>query len=163
MSLKELNINPLSCYSLPRFTWLCGLKNTDVNLQYLKDDTLIRLLENNIRGGVSGVMGPRYVESNNKQKVLYIDANKLYGWAMSEYLPYDEINFEEKYDINETLNTPDDADDGYFVEFDLEYPKNKEKTKYFPFAPVNRIVEDEALSEYQKSVNVNGKNKKISM
>ena len=31
-----------------------------------------------------------------KKKVLYIYANILYGWAMSDYLPYDELKFLKK-------------------------------------------------------------------
>ena len=137
-SLKEFGIHPLYCYSLPGFTWLWGLKYPDVELQYFKDDTLIRLVENKIRGGVSSVMGDRYVESNDEQKVLCIDAFILYSWAMSQYLPYDKIKFEEEYNINELLNTSDDADVGYFVECDLEYSKkNKRNNQIFPLAPVN--------------------------
>ena len=46
------------------------------------------LLENNIRGGISGVMGDGYLKSDENTKIIYIDANNLYGWAMSQYLPY---------------------------------------------------------------------------
>ena len=150
LSLDEFEINPLYCYSLPGFTWLCGLKYTNIHLQYLKDKDLILLLENNIRGGISSVMGSRLVFSNNYQKVIYIDANNLYGWAMSQYLPYDEIKLETDFSIDDILQTPDDNDIGYFIEVDLSYPKEiKEKSKYFPFAPVKRKVDKNELSEYQ--------------
>ena len=32
-------------------------------------------------------MGDRYVYSDENKEFLYKDANNLYGWAMSEYLP----------------------------------------------------------------------------
>ena len=100
---------------------------------------MILLLENNIRGGISSVMGDRYVRSDKNKKILYIDANNLYGWAMSESIPYDEIKFEKDICLNDILNTPDDSDIGYFIEVDLIYPDNiKEKTKNFPFAPMNK-------------------------
>ena len=35
-------------------------------------------------------MGDRYVRSDENKKVLYVDVNNLYGWAMTENLPYDE-------------------------------------------------------------------------
>ena len=60
---------------------------------------MILLLENNIRGGISSVMGNRYVKSNDNKKILYIDANTLYGLAMSEYLPYDDIKFDKNITI----------------------------------------------------------------
>ena len=32
-------------------------------------------------------MGDRHVVSDVNKQILYIDANILYGWAMSQYLP----------------------------------------------------------------------------
>ena len=89
VSVNEYDINPLYCVSLPSYTWQCGLKYTGINLQTLQDEDMILLLENNIRGGISSVMGDRYVKSDDNKEILYKDANKLYGWAMSEYQPYD--------------------------------------------------------------------------
>ena len=100
---------------------------------------MILLLENIIRGGISAVMVDRYVKSDENKKVLYKDANNLYGWAMSEYPPYDEIKFDRNVKLEGILDTPDDSSSGYFVEVDLKYPDNiKEKTKLFPFAPENK-------------------------
>ena len=62
-------------------------KFTKIKLDYIKDHKLLLLLENNIRGGISGVMGDRYIKSGDKTKIIYIDANNLYGYAMSQYLP----------------------------------------------------------------------------
>ena len=39
-------------------------------------------------------MGDRDAESDDNKKMLYKDARVLYGWAMSECLPYDEIKFD---------------------------------------------------------------------
>ena len=55
---------------------------------------MILLLENTIRGSLSSIVDNRYVKSVEKKKILYVDANKLYGWAMSQYLSYDEIKFD---------------------------------------------------------------------
>ena len=83
----EYSINPLYSFSLPGFTWKAGLKITKFELGFIKDKELLLLLENNIRGGISSVLGPRYIESDENTKLLYINANNLYGWAMSQYLP----------------------------------------------------------------------------
>ena len=61
VSVTEFDINPLYFVSLPGCTWECGLKYTGINLQTLQDKDLILTLENNICGGVSSVMGDRYV------------------------------------------------------------------------------------------------------
>ena len=97
-------------------------------------------------------MGPRYIESDENTKLLYIDANNLYGWAMSQYLPngdFKKIKFLENDDYEyyseqcdelldeikeDVLSTPDDHKYGYFIDCDFEYPAEiKEKTKNFPF------------------------------
>ena len=141
VSINEFKINPLYCVSLPGYTWQCGLKYTGINLQTLQDEDLILTLENNIRGGISSGMGDRYIKSDEKKKILYIDANNLFGHSMSEPLPYDEIKFDKNVKLEDILNTPDDNVIGYFVEADLIYPDNiKKKTKYFPFAPVNKKI-----------------------
>ena len=67
VSVSEYGINPLYCVSLPGYTWLCGLKYTGINLQTLQDKDMISLLENNIRGSISSVMGDRYVISDENK------------------------------------------------------------------------------------------------
>ena len=101
-------------------------------------------------------MGDRYAETDETTSLLYIDANNLYGWAMSQPLPTggfkefsqetfiagsvhgDDFYIQELQQsfLNGILNTPDDAQKSYFVEVDFEYPQEiKQKTKNFPFAP----------------------------
>ena len=139
VSNNEFKINPLYCVSLPGYSWQCGLKYTGTNLQTLQDKDMILLLENNIRGGISSVMGDRYIKSDENKKILYVDANNLYGHSMSQYLPYDEIKFDNNVTLEDIINTPDDNDNGYFIEVDLIYPDNiKQKTKNFPFAPMKK-------------------------
>ena len=156
ISVNQYDINPLYCVSLPGYTWQCGLKYTGINLQTLQDKDMILLLENNIRGGISSVMGDRYVESNGDKKILYVDANNLYGHSMSEPLPYDEIKFDNDVNLEDIINTPDDSDIGYFVEVDLKYPDNiKEKTKNFPFAPENKKINPDNFNDYMKEIKSN--------
>ena len=118
VSVNEFGINPLYCVSLPGYTWQCGLKYTGINLQTLQDKDMILLIENNIRGDISSIMGDRYVKSDENKKILYGDANNLYGHSMSQSLPYDEIKFDKNVKLEDILNTPDDSDNGYFVEVD---------------------------------------------
>ena len=157
-STLEYGINPLYSYSLPGYTWKAVLKLTNIKLDFIKDKQLLLLLERNIRGGISSVMGPRYIESNENTKLLYIDANNLYGWAVSQYLPagdFKKMNLCCEYDsalMNEIrediLNTPDDNEFGYFIECDLEYPAEfKEKTENFPLCPYQTRADPECFSE----------------
>ena len=142
VSQNEFGISPLYFVSLPGYTWSCGLKYTNITLQTLQDKEMILFLENGIRGGISSIMGDRYVKSDKDKNILYGDANNLYGFSMSQFLPYDNIKFEtENVCLEKILNTPNDIDIGYFLEVDLEYPYNKgQKTKHFPFAPENKTI-----------------------
>ena len=126
---------------------------TDIKLRTLQDKDVILLIENNIRGGISSIMGDRYVLSDESKKILYVDANNLYGWAMSEYLPQDEIKFDRDVKLEGILNTPDDSDIGYFIEVDLKHPDNtKQKTKNIPFAPVKIKINPDDFSDYMKEI-----------
>ena len=78
--------NPLHSYSTPSYTWKAGLKLTGVKINYITDDKLRSLLENNMRGGPSSCMGIRYVK-RGERKIVYGDVNNLYGWSMSQCLP----------------------------------------------------------------------------
>ena len=113
---------------------------------------MILFLENNIRGGISSVRGNRYNKSGGNKKILYIDANKLYGHSVSQPLPYDEIKFDKNVKLEDILNTPDDSDIGYFIEVDLKHLDNiKEKTKNFPFCPKNKKVDSNDSSDYMNT------------
>ena len=153
VSFNEFESNPLYCVSLPGYIWQCGLKYTGIKLQTLQDKDMILLLENNIRGGISGVMGDRYIKSDDNKKILDIDANNLYGDSMSQSLPYDEIKFDKNVNLEDILNTPDDSDIAYLIEVDLKYPDNiKEKTKNFPFCPENKKTNPDTFSNYMKEI-----------
>ena len=89
---------------------------------------------------------------------------------MSQMLPYDEIEMWHGHPdlymnwLDEILNTPDDSDIGYFVEVDLKYPDNiKEKTKNFPFAPENKIIDKDKYNDYMNKMKPEnyGKSKKL--
>ena len=70
VSVQGFGFNPLKCVSITGYTWQCGLKYTDTELQTLQDKDMILLLENNVGGGISSVMGDRYVVSDEKKKKI---------------------------------------------------------------------------------------------
>ena len=141
VSTEEYGINPLYCVSLLGYTYQCALEYTDIELQTLQVKDLILLIEKIIRGGISSVMGDRYVKSDENKKILYMDATNLYGHSMSQMLPYDEIEMWHGHPdlymnwLEEIINTPDDNEVGYFFEVDLKYPDNiKKKQRISHFA-----------------------------
>ena len=67
---------------------------------------------------------------------MYVDTNILYGWAMSQSVPYDENKFGTRVSLEEKLNLPDDSNIGLFLEVDLSCSYTiRGKTKNFPFTP----------------------------
>ena len=113
------------------------MKYTDIKLQTLQVEDLILVIEKNIRGGVSSIMGGHYVKSNENIEKTYMDATNINGYSMSEMLPYDKIEMWHgppdllMRKLEENLNTPDDKDIGYFIEVDLKYPINMKKKQEF--------------------------------
>ena len=101
-------------------------------------------------------MGDRYVKLDENRKIFYRDATNLCGHSMSQMLPYDESEMCHGHPdiymkkLEEILNIPDDNDVGYFIEVALKYPDIiKEKTKIFPFAPENKIIQkDENICRF---------------
>ena len=75
------------------------LKMTKQKLELLTEYDMALMIENGIRGGIS-LFSNRYAKAYNKYTdkkydeskesvfLTYLDANNLYGWAMSKYLPY---------------------------------------------------------------------------
>ena len=58
---------------------------------------------------------------------MYLDANNLYGWAMSQKLPINGFKWVEKSRLsrfNEMFikNYDENSDKGYFFEVDIDYP-----------------------------------------
>ena len=147
---KAYGNNPLYSYSTPSFTWKAGLKMTGVKLDYITDDKLRLLLENNMRGRPSSCMGNRYVK-RGERKTVYEDMNNLYGWSMSQYLPtgdFREIKV-TRSSVKTILKTPDNHEHGFLIECDLEYPSSiHEKTKHFPFLPDKKRIKVEGFSFY---------------
>ena len=78
-----------------------------------------------------------YVKANNKYMkdydknkessyLKYWDLNSLYGWAMPQKRPVDDFRWvENKSQFNEDFieNYNKDIDEGYFFEFDFQYPE----------------------------------------
>ena len=75
----------------------------------------------------------KYMKNHDKNKessyLEYLDANNLYGWAMSEKLPVRNFKWIEKDDILKIdekfiKHYDENSDKGYILEVDVEYPKN---------------------------------------
>ena len=96
--LEHYSLNPAHFYTSPRLAWKACLKKTGIRLELLTDPDMLLTFECGIRGGITQEVY-RYAAANNKYMgelyspkeessyLQYLDANDLYGWAMSQLLP----------------------------------------------------------------------------
>ena len=96
------------------------------------------MVEKGIRGGICQVTH-KYTKANNKYMknydkkiessyLAYLDENNLHGWGMSQILPVNDFKWVEKSKLsrfNERFikNYKENSDIGYFLEVDIDYPK----------------------------------------
>ena len=87
---------------------------TEVSLGLISSQEILEFFESQVRGGVSTIFH-RYAEANNqylpnfdpskpKSYITYLDANNLYGWAMSQKLPTGNFKWLNQSEINEKFN-----------------------------------------------------------
>ena len=134
MCNKDYELDPAHFLSLPRLAWQACLKKTNIKLELLTDyDTL--LIVEGIRGGICHSIH-RYAKANNKYMknynnneessyIQYLDANNLYGWAMSKKLPVNGCKWTDNNIINEEFlkNYNENDKKGYILKVDVKYLK----------------------------------------
>ena len=134
--LKVYELDPAHFLSLPGLAWQACLKKTNIKLELLTDYDMLLMVEEGIRGGICHSIH-RYAKANHKYMenydenkessyIKYLDANNLYGWAMSQKLPVN--NFKWVKDTSKTneefiKNYNENNEKGYILEVDVKYPK----------------------------------------
>ena len=162
LNMNTYKLNPLYYISLPSFSFDCFLKLSNVELDTIQDEQILKDFISPMRGGICGVMGDRYIGSQNesysqsqsqrsmakhgeawpkshdRRSIWYIDANNLCGYALMQKLPYKDFSFTNKT-LDKVLNTSDDSDYGYWLICDLEYTNEcKQRTGNFQLLPHKR-------------------------
>ena len=85
--------------------------------------------------------------------ITYLDKNNLYGWSMSEYLPYGEFKWLKNVDGLDVMSINEKSETGYFLEVDLEYPDElHDLHNDYPLASEKLVVTNDMLSKYCKEI-----------
>ena len=119
---------------------------------------MVLLHESIFCGGMSSILGERYVITDENKKNIYTDAIHFYGYSMSEVLPYDEIEMWHGHPdlymkkIEKFLKTFVDSDFGYFIQVDSKYPDVIKEKKHFPYCPENKISLKDNFITYMKEM-----------
>ena len=151
MCIKEYELDPAHFLSLPGLALQACLKKTNIELDLLSNYDMLLMVEEGIRGGICHSIH-RYAKANNKYMknynnneessyIQYLDANNLYGWAMSKKLPVNGFRWLDSDKINEIneefiKNYNENDNKGYILEVDVRYPKRlHELHNDLPFLP----------------------------
>ena len=124
-------------------------------------------MEKAIRGGVC-MISNRYAKANNRHHmksydpakkssyIWYLDANNLYGWAMSQLLPIGGFCWMRDSEVTTwtaeiVAGLDPQGAAGYMLEVDLEYPAEvHDLHNDYPCAPEKMAVHEEMLSAYSQ-------------
>ncbi|KAL9987185.1 hypothetical protein ACROYT_G001444 [Oculina patagonica] len=162
--LEKYELDPANYYTSPGLSWDALLKKTGVELELLTDYEMHLFVERGIRGGIS-MVSKRYAKANNpyvegfdpsqpKKYIMYLDANNLYGWAMSKPLPKSGFRWKKVMPTEKEIITKKEfAKAGWILEVDLEYPKELHDVhSSYPLAPEKKKINKEMFSPFQKKL-----------
>ena len=155
-------LDPAHYFTSPGLSWDAMLKMTNIELELISDVDMFQFIEKGMRGGISYIAN-RYGKANNKymknynledasKYIMYLDANNLYGWAMSQYLPTGGFKWltEEEVDLSKYN---DESEKGLVLEVDLEYPEElHDLHNDYPLAAEKIKVTEDMLSPYCREI-----------
>ena len=163
--LQYYKLDPCHYFSSPGLSWDAMLKMTKIKLELMTDIDMFQFIEKGLRGGTSYIAN-RFSEANNKymenynetepsKYIMYLDANNLYGWAMSQYLPTGKFKWLTKEQIKKTnlAHFSENNDEGLILEVDLDYPQElHDLHNDYPLAPEKLKVNKNMLSNYCQKI-----------
>ena len=163
--LQYYKLDPCHYFTSPGLSWDAMLKMTNIQLELMTDIDMFQFIEKGMRGGISYIAN-RYGKANNKymkeydekapsKYIMYLDANNLYGWAMSQYLPTGGFRWMTEKQINKInlAQYNEDSNKGLILEVDLEYPKElHDLHNDYPLGPEKVKVTNDMLSGYCKKI-----------
>ena len=158
---KHYELDPAHFFTTPGLAWDAMLKMTKVELELLGDVDQLLMIEKGIRGGNSNVF-KRFARANNKfmknfdetqtsKFLVYLDANNLYGWAMSQPLPVGDFAWMRREELQNWEKLVLEEGKGCILEVDLEYPRElHDLHNDFPLAP--EILEFEGTQKLTQNL-----------
>ena len=127
--MNHYGLEPTWYFSAPDIAWDATLKMTKVQLELLSEPVMLLMIESGIRGEIATIshrhakankkyMGTEFDSTKDSKFISYLDANNIYGWAMSNQLPRSGFKWmtdDEFFDDWEHRTC--------ILEVDLEYPE----------------------------------------
>ena len=133
MCLEHYKLDPAHFYTSPGLAWKACLKCTGIRLGLITDPNMLLMFEHGIRCGITQAvrkyaaannpyMGDKFDPNEDTTYLQYLDANNLYGWAMSQPLPTGGFGWVD-VNPNEISELATRTDKGYILDVDVSYPK----------------------------------------
>ena len=143
--LKNYGLCPSYYMRALALSWDAMLNMKKVELELIPDPNMYIFFEKGKRGGASYISN-RYSKANNKylksydpkqesKYITYLEANNLYGYAMSKFLPTSGFKWidPKEFDLNKYTSN---SSKGCVLEVNLEYSKElHELHNDYPLAP----------------------------
>ena len=163
--MEYYGLDPAHYFTLPNFAWDAMLLKTGVVLEPITDQEIYEMVERGLRCGMCQVghkeakannkyMNDEYDETKPSNYIKYLDANNLYGLAMSMKLPIGKLKWIKKMLTEQMIMDWNENDDNaYILEVDLEYPKEiHDEHSDYPLAPENMNITENLLSNHQREL-----------
>ena len=156
--LKFYGLDPCHYFSSPGLSWDAILKMTGIKLEKISDIEKYLFIEKGLRRGISYI-AKRHAKVNNKKSstfITYLYMNNLYGWEMSEYLPYGGFKWLENIDEFDINSINEKTEIRYLLEVDHKYPNElHELHNDYPLALEKLANSIDMLSKYCGKLLVN--------
>ena len=146
ISRREDGLDGAHYMTISQFSLSSALKLINKPIDLCPTPEMYRMFEKNIRGGIAfcnthfveaqnSYTIPNHQPTNNDSSIMYIDANNLYGAALSQKLPVKDFKEYQQPETIDWMNVETEGEYGYVLEVDLEYPRAiHDATQWFPLA-----------------------------
>ena len=169
--------------SAPQLALNALLKHINQSIPLFTDPEMYWMIQPNIRKAIcyaivcyakanKTLMGSLYDQTKPTSYIMEVDANNLYGWAMSQEMPdgkFEMVSQDQCRTMKQTLNFADgpiamfdlgifdhrvlDEEKSFIFEVDLEYPPTlHERNDDYLLAPEVMTIEPEITGEKQHNL-----------
>ena len=91
--INNYKLDPFQYYTAPGLSWDAALMPSQQRLELLTDENMHLMVEKGFRGGISQFSQRHAKDDGDNKNILYLDANNLNGWVMSQPLPTGGFNW----------------------------------------------------------------------
>ena len=154
-TMKQYGLDPVHYLSASSLSYDSMLKFTGAKIKIMSEMEQYNFIERLIRGGVTQVANRWALIENPSEHILFVDANALYAYCMTQYLPYGDYHWLDSNSINkfDVMKISDTSKIGYILEVTLDYPEElHDLHNDFPLAPEKQTINYNDLSDYCKNI-----------